>query len=199
MTTSKLTQIVKERSASEMQMLSRDSLKWLNKKITEIRNPVAIANSMVQERFRQTTLAKLGRLYFFYYDPKGKEELPYYDRFPLVLILDKYDDGFLGLNLHYLPYRYRVAFLTKLMKFAVHNKDDEIQRLRITYDILSASKRLKEFRPCIKRYLHGHIRSKLLTIQPDEWEVASLLPLQQFRGAKPQQVWKESVDEIRKQ
>ena len=27
-------------------------------------------------------------MYTFFYDPKTKEKLPYYDRFPLVLILD---------------------------------------------------------------------------------------------------------------
>jgi hypothetical protein len=37
---------------------------------------------------------------------------------PMVLVLDRYNDGFLGLNLHYLPFQYRIAFLGKLMKFA---------------------------------------------------------------------------------
>jgi hypothetical protein len=198
MATSKLTELAKERSTSEMQMMSRQSLDWLRSKMAQIRNPVSVANSIARENFRKTTNYKIGKLYFFYYDPKGKEDLPYYDRFPLVLVLDKHPDGFLGLNLHYLPYRYRVAFLNKLMQYAVLNQDNEIQRLRITYDILSASKRLREFRPCIKKYLHSHMMSKLITIQPDEWEVATLLPIQQFKGAMPQEVWQESVEQIRK-
>jgi hypothetical protein len=198
MATSKLTELAKERSTSEMQMMSRQSLDWLRSKMAQIRNPVSVANSIARENFRKTTNYKIGKLYFFYYDPKGKEDLPYYDRFPLVLVLDKQPDGFLGLNLHYLPYRYRVAFLNKLMQYAVLNQDNEIQRLRITYDILSASKRLREFRPCIKKYLHSHMMSKLITIQPDEWEVATLLPIQQFKGAMPQEVWQESVEQIRK-
>jgi hypothetical protein len=198
MATSKLTEIAQQRSTSEMQVMTKQSMDWLKGKISEIRNPISVANSIARENFRKTTNYKIGKLYFFYYDPKGKNELPYYDRFPLVLILDKHPDGFLGLNLHYLPYRYRVAFLNKLRQYAVLNQDDEIQRLRITYDILNASKRLREFRPCIKKYLHGHLMSKLLTIQPNEWEVASLLPLQQFRGAMPQEVWQESVEQIRK-
>jgi hypothetical protein len=198
MATSKLTEIAQQRSTSEMQVMTKQSMDWLKGKISEIRNPISVANSIARENFRKTTNYKIGKLYFFYYDPKGKNELPYYDRFPLVLILDKHPDGFLGLNLHYLPYRYRVAFLNKLRQYAVLNQDDEIQRLRITYDILNASKRLREFRPCIKKYLHGHLMSKLLTIQPNEWEVASLLPLQQFKGAMPQEVWQESVEQIRK-
>jgi hypothetical protein len=43
------------------------------------------------------------------------------------------------------------------------------------------------------------LKSKILTIHPEEWEVATLLPLQQFKKAKPLRVWKESVQEIRKQ
>jgi hypothetical protein len=62
---------------------------------------------------------------------------------------------------------------------------------------LTASKRFKEFRPCIKRYLTSHIKSKILTIEPEEWDVAVFLPTHLFKGAKPQDIWKESVEEIR--
>jgi hypothetical protein len=37
----------------------------------------------------------------------------------------------------------------------------------------------------------------MITIQPDEWEVAVFLPTQLFKGAKPAEVWKESIQEIR--
>jgi hypothetical protein len=195
---SKLTELAKERSGLELDRLSKDSLSWLKSKIAEIRNPAAIARQIAKENIRQAVQIKQGGLYCFYYDPKGKAEMPYYDIFPMVLILEKYSDGFLGLNLHYLPYQYRVAFLSKLLPYAVLDKDDEIKRLRVTYDILCASKRFKEFQPCIKKYLFGHVRSRLLTIQPNEWEIASLLPLHQFKGASPNKVWQESVEEIRK-
>jgi len=198
MAISKLTKLAEELSQQEFSRLSQESLKWMKSKIQEIRSPSALALNISKEKSRQTTNIKLGRLYCFYYDPKGKDDLPYYDRFPMVLILDKYMDGFLGLNLHYLPYRYRVAFLKKLLQYAVLDKDDEIQRLRVTYEILTASKRLKEFQPCIKRYLYSHTMSKVLAIQPSEWEVATLLPLQQFRKAKPNKVWQDSIEEIRK-
>jgi len=198
MALSKLTELAKERSELELDRLSKDSLSWLKQKIAEIRRPVAVAMQIAKERSRQTVTLKLGRLYCFYYDPKGKADMPYYDRFPMLLVLERYSDGFLGLNLHYLPYRYRVAFLGKLLKYAILDQDDEIKRLRITYDILASSKRFKEFQPCIKRYLFNHIKSKLLTIQPNEWEIASLLPLQQFKGATANKVWQESIQEIRK-
>ena len=194
---SKLTQLANARPA-DMQIGSKKSLEWLSQKIAELRGTSNIPAGMSRERFRQVDNFRLGKLYCFYYDPKGKESLPYYDRFPMVLAIEKYNDGFLGLNLHYLPFNYRLAFLSKLLKFAVQGEPGEIDRLRVTYDILVASKRLKEFRPCIKRYLSGHIQSKILAIQPNEWDIAAFLPLQQFRGAKSQEVWQESLEEIRK-
>jgi hypothetical protein len=194
---SKLTTITQQKSAAEIQSMSRESYKWLLAKIAELRNPSQIPKGIATEKFRQNRKFVLGGLYHFYYDPKGKADLDYYDRFPLVLALEKYGDGFLGLNLHYLPIKYRVAFLDKLMDYAVLDAEDDPKRIRITYDILQASRRFKEFRPCIKRYLHGHIKSKILTIEPKEWEVAIFLPTQLFKGAKPQEVWQESVNEIK--
>ena len=194
---SKLTQITQQKTTAQLQSLSRESHTWLMKKIAELRNVTQIPRGIGVENFRKNKRFILGGLYHFYYDPKGKDDLPYYDRFPLVLALEKYPDGFLGLNLHYLPIKYRVAFLDKLMDYAILNDENEPKRIRITYDILNASKRFKAFRPCIKRYLNSHIKSKIITIQPDEWEVAIFLPTQLFKGAKPAEVWKESVQEIR--
>jgi hypothetical protein len=194
---SKLTQITQQKTTAQLQSLSRESQTWLMKKIAELRNVAQIPRGIGVENFRKNKRFILGGLYHFYYDPKGKDDLPYYDRFPLVLALEKYPDGFLGLNLHYLPIKYRVAFLDKLMDYAILNDENEPMRIRITYDILNASKRFKAFRPCIKRYLNSHIKSKVITVQPNEWEVAIFLPTQLFKGAKPAEVWKESIQEIR--
>jgi hypothetical protein len=197
-TKSKLSQITAEKTSAQLDFLSRESYRWLVAKIAEIRNPKRLATEMLGESFRRTNRLLLGRLYCFYYDPKTKDEMSYYDRFPLVLVLDKHDDGFTGLNLHYLPLKFRVVFLNKLMAYATYTNDDDIKRLRITYDLLASSRRFKAFRPCFKKYLYHHVKSKILTIQPNEWEVAVFLPMQQFKKATPQKVWQESLEEIRK-
>jgi hypothetical protein len=192
-----LTQLAQEKSAGELRTMSKESLKWLMAKIADVRG-VRVAKSISNEKVRQVNKFILGGLYCFYYNPKGKMDLPYYDQFPMVLALERYNDGFLGLNFHYLPIKYRVVFLDKLMNFAMMGDAGEIMRMRVTYDILTASKRLKLFKPCIKRYLSSYIQSKLLTIQPNEWDIAALLPLQQFKGATAPEVWQDSVDELRK-
>jgi hypothetical protein len=196
---SKLTTIAQEKSALQLQTMSRESLKWLTLKIQNLRRPVAIPSTIKAETFRNTNKFLLGRMYFFYYDPKGKDDLPYYDKFPLVLALKKYDDGFLGLNLHYLPLKYRVIFLDKLLDYGgVYNEMEDPIKVRITYDILSATTRFREFRPCIKRYLTSNIKSRILQVQPNEWDVATFLPIQQFKKAPVKQVWQESLEQMRK-
>ena len=194
---SKLTTLAQQKSAAQLQLMSRDSYKWFMEKLQGMKNVSSIPRTIANERDRHTNSFKLGQLYFFYYDPKTKDTLPYYDKFPLVLILEKYKDGFLGLNLHYLPLQYRLAFMDKLMDYASYTAENELKRIRVTYDILSASKRFKEFRPCIKRYLFPHITSKILTVQPQEWETAVFLPIHQFKKAKDKDVWNDSLQEIR--
>ena len=194
---SKLTTLTQQKTAAQLQSMTQESYKWLLKKIAELRNPSSIPAGIKRENWRNANRLVLGGLYCYYYDPKTKDDLPYYDRFPLVLVLERYNDGFLGLNLHYLPVKYRIAFLDKLMGYASYNDEDEVKRMRVTYDILNASRRFREFKPCIKRYLTTHIKSRILTIQPGEWDVAVMLPMHQFKGAKPQQVWQESVNDIR--
>ena len=195
--TSKFTKIVQERSDSQLPILSRDSYSWFTQKIKEIRNPSSLAAGVMREN-RPKGRFLMGGLYCFYYNPKLREQLPYYDSFPVVIPLERYPDGFLGLNIHYLPVKYRMAFLNKLKPYATYNDEDEIKRLRVTYDIISASKRFREFRPCIKKYLNNQIQSKIVAIQPNEWETAIYLPLQQFKKATPQEVWSDSLEEMRK-
>lgn len=195
---SKLSQLAKQKTAAQLQTMGRDSIKWLTKKISELKNPYGIASTIAKEDVRKHNRFQPGGLYYFYYDPKTKDALDYYDRFPLVLVLDIHPDGFTGLNLHYLPIRYRIAFLDKLMEYAVLDDERNPIRLRISYDLLNASKQFKEFKPCFKRYLNGQVQSKILAVQPNEWDIACFLPIQQFRKAAPTKVWEESLQEIRK-
>jgi hypothetical protein len=195
---SRLTKLAQEKSSAQLQTMAKESLQWLMTKIADLKRVSHIASDISKEKSRQVNQFKLGGLYFYYYDAKTKKELPYWDRFPLVLVLEKYPDGFLGLNLHYLPLKYRILFMEKLMNYAILNEDGDIKRIKITYDILNSTRRLKEFQPCLKRYLTSNIKSRILVVQPDEWDIALFLPIQQFMKARPERVWKDSVDQIRK-
>ena len=190
---STLTQLTQQKTALEQEFLSRKSVTWLQSQMRELKSPIKLAREIAKEKTRQGGAFQMGGLYHFFYDPLTKGDLPYYDIFPLVIPLKRDADGFIGLNMHYLPPRYRAVFMDKLMNFAIMNDNDEPKRLRITYDILTATKNFKEFRPCLKRYLNSQIKSKILTIQPPEWEVALFLPTAVFKGAPISKVYAESV------
>lgn len=194
---SKLTTLAQQRSSAQLQVMSRDSLRWLQSKVNELKGRSNIASNLSRETNRWVSRFQLGGLYFFYYDPKTKSDLPYYDRFPLVIPLEIYPGSFLGLNLHYLPMKYRLAFLDKLLDTAELNKNDEIKRVRVTYEILSATKLYREFKPCLKKYIFNQVTSKIIAVQPNEWDIAAVLPVQQFKKQTADQVWEESVDQIR--
>ena len=62
--------------------------------------------------------AYLGNMYFFFYNPKHKKTLPWYDTFPLVFPIKSFSDGFLGLNMHYLAPKDRAILMDQLKEFA---------------------------------------------------------------------------------
>lgn len=197
-----LTTLSEEKAAAQYATMSRESLAWLNRRVQSMNNPSTLIRPLVKEKGRFVRPADrnkflMGGLYFFMYDPKTKSDLPYYDKFPMVIPLKRHSDGFIGLNLHYLPIRTRIAFMKKLLPFAIYNDEDEIKRIRVTYPMLDASSRYREFKPCIKKYLYNHIKSRIIAVEPEEWDIALYLPLQQFKKAPAKEVWQESMEEIR--
>jgi len=130
---------------------------------------------------RKADFPLIGKLYFFKYFPKGYATLPVYDKFPLVLPIEYYSDSILGLNLHYLSGGERKLLLDKLLEYRSNERWDETTKIRMSYTLLSGSKRLESLgRPCIKKYLFTHLRSKFIEIMPDEYDIAIQLPVAQF-------------------
>ena len=162
---------------------------WLMSKIKDLK-PTRQALLNDKERLKTNTI--IGRMYFYYYDPKLKDELPYYDRFPLVIPIERYQDGFLGLNLHYISPRQRIELLDALSDFATNSKYDETTRLRLSWNKLKTVGAAFKAKPCVKRYLFKHVDSRFLEITADEWDIAALLPFQNFQGATANKVYNDS-------
>jgi len=142
----------------------------------------------------------------FQYDPKGKDALPYYDIYPLVFVIDVDREGFLGLNLHYLPPVLRAKLMDGLWDFVPKHQDEELEDIdklsgQMTfkpYQTLKRIRSLRYFRPCLKRYLNSNVMSRLVQIYPDEWNNAVFLPTQRFKKKGPSTVYKDSYAKIRK-
>ena len=134
----------------------------------------------------------LGKMYFYSYNPKWKDELPWYDTFPLVFPIERYPDGFLGLNFHYLAPKHRAILMDQLKMFANNKKYDETTKLRLSYNMLKGFTKIKRSKPTVHRYLNSKVNSKFVLVNADEWEVALFLPVERFKKATKKQVWAHS-------
>ena len=167
---------------------TRQARAWLQNKVKDLNS----RNTLLKDASRQKTDSIIGHMYFYYYDPKTKDSLPYYDRFPLVIPIEQYPDGFLGLNLHYIHPKQRIILLDKLSEYASDSRYDNRTKLRLSYALLSSAARAFEATPCIKRYLYTQVQSRFLEIYANEWDIAALLPMETFVGASTSKVWSDS-------
>jgi hypothetical protein len=140
--------------------------------------------------------ARIGRMLMYRYDPKHKATLPYYDKFPIIFPIEKYKDGWLGINLHYLPPVYRARLMDALYDLINNDQYDETTKLKISYKLLANVAKTRYFRPCIKRYLFSHVKSSLVEIDPKEWDYCAFLPLARFAKADQRKVWDDSIKMI---
>lgn len=173
---------------------SAESLAWLKQKYVGLSPRDVLPKEFIKDIDRYRRVPLIGRLYMFLYKPKYKDELPYYDRFPLVFPIRRVAGGFYGLNIHYLAPRYRALLMDSLYNTISNTKFNETTRLKITYDILNSASKYRWFRPCVKHYLTPHLSSQLLYIDPKEWNLALFVPSEQFRGANKRDVWQDSKE-----
>ena len=134
----------------------------------------------------------LGKMYFFVYNPKHKMTLPYYDMFPLVLPVERYSDGFLGINFHYLAPKERAHLLDEIKIFVNDKTLSEKTRIMLTYDMLRGFTKFKRAKPCLKRYITMYMKTQFIPVLPDEWGPAIFLPVENFKKMSKKAVWMES-------
>ena len=162
------------------------SIQWYRKKIAEFGKPGAL--DLIRDG-RRSGSPFFGNLNMFFYDPKFKKTLPYYDTFPLVLPLGGIAGGFFGINFHYLPIPARIRLLDKLKRFTSNSDFNESTVLNVDYSDL---KNVNLVKPTIHKYLSGYTKSEFRRIDPDEFVIAALLPVHRFKKGSENDVWRDS-------
>jgi hypothetical protein len=170
--------------------LSRGSRNWLNDNVTRASKPASRKKLLAEGE--SVAEAVVGKMFMYFYDAKTKKDLPYWDKFPLIFIIDLLNDGWLGINLHYLDRKLRMRLFDKLLQFANDKSLDKITKLRLSYSFLRNFTQYPEVKPCLKRYLSRQVRSDLITVQPIDWEIALFLPVEQFQKQTKETVWQRS-------
>ncbi len=161
---------------------TKESREWFRERLKNIRAARFNRNALLQNEalvIRDTP--RPGSMYMYFYDPKLKKILPYYDTFPLAVVVGPAEGGFYGLNLHYLPPIMRARMLDALLGTLNNKAYNETTKFQINYQMLSKLSSVPYYKECFKHYLFDHVESKLAEIQPPEWEIATFLPTAQWR------------------
>lgn len=182
-----------------------ESIRWYRKQVRQLSGysddphysrGSGLRTDLLKDSSRSRTNYFPGMMYLFVYDPKLKKTLPYYDKFPLVFFIGPCEDGtWLGINLHYLGYRQRLLLFNELSTLANNRLTNPQAKLILAYQMLKGMARFKAFKPCLHKYLPGHIVSRLIKIDAPDWETALFLPVENFSKKGKTFVWRES-DEI---
>ena len=125
--------------------------------------------------------ASLGDLFCYYYNPKYRKTLPYYDMFPMIMLLSAEKETFLGINFHYLRPKWRAILLDRVSA-KIGGGLPKWSKLR----------QIKQIAPTIKRYRFDHIMRKVIPIEDDEQEIAIFLPTERFKKSGKAKVWSGS-------
>ena len=158
---------------SKLRKSGKEPYQWYRNRIKELGTP---SQAQLIRDGKITGRVNFGALNMFIYDPKLKNKLPYYDTFPLVLPIERYRDGFLGINFHYLPYALRARLLSRLDQNANY----------------SALKNVRLVKPTLKRYLNSNVRSRFRKLEEEDFMTAIMLPVQRFRKSSASKVWSDS-------
>ena len=176
---SKVLSTVAKLLPKEIESGTEDSLQWFRTNVRDLKiKPQVIMRGL--EAVSNTGL-KQGGVYMFYYDAKWKDTLPYWDKYPIVVPLELYSDGFLGINIHYISPSMRVPLLQKMFEFTKDNEELEGDaRMIIDYDTTQLESGLRNAGPCIKRYLTSHIGARITRVPKEQWETLMMMPTAKF-------------------
>lgn len=176
------------------------STDWFRKKIAELggNSPSAKYDLLKTTKEKQVTRFLPGCMYMFKYDPKTKDDLPYYDIFPCSLIFSVEGNLVRGINFHYLPIPIRAKLYDKLWQIMMVYRNNQQQCKRITWKFLSNVSKFPEVRACVRSYLYSHIQSKLIRVDIDDMKTAILLPVEAFAKKSQSYVARESGQIIKR-
>lgn len=175
------------------------STQWFNQQARLLQMQGATPGRMIKDNDESNWANRItpGRLYFYKYDAKHKDTLPYWDQYPLVFPYAETEDkkGFYGLNMHYIPYEWRIKILDSLIQIDTSRRSAD-KKLILSWDLIKESSKLKYLKPCVHMYLYNHLRSGMKQVHSRDWATAMLMPIASWVGSNNTKVWKDSKSKI---
>jgi len=183
------------------------SMRWYRQKVQALL-PQPQVRQMIREGYKEgkvTVRPNFGTMNLFYYRPKTPQRLKYYDIFPLVIPMGRrLNNGFVGINFHYLSIPQRWALLERLQAFQTPSELDAFDSEEGAGEVVSLFwsriKKVRAVRPIVRRYLTEYMMSRFLRIEISEMLIAASLPVERFyegswskrKRVQPRQVFKDT-------
>lgn len=176
-----------------------DPVAWLREQAQQMRED---SPNKVLEAGQRTKRLLPGRMYMMRYNPINRATLPYYDMFPVFLCMNVRNGWFSGLNFHYLPPIYRAELMDALYPFVIAPNTTgtdmstsirtRVQK-RVDWDMLNKRRSFMSFKPMWKRYNMKAVIGNYMYVPPIAWDTVMMLPVQRFRKAGINKVWRDSM------
>jgi len=152
---------------------------------------------------KPTSTLVSGNMYFYQYI--AEPTVAFYDAFPLIFMIRRKGTNFEGINFHYLSTERRLE-LFKLMKdfFSTDTVESDTRLLVKGFRrILLVSKAYRDAKVALHRYKFANIQSKIIMVEPKNWEYAIKEPVQKFftntgRKKASGSVWRKTLKQSKK-
>jgi len=178
----------------DISYLSQESINWFYR-FTKLYVRNASFQQVAAEG-QPTTKMIPGQVYTYIYDAKFKDELPYWDAHPLILCTSVTDKGWYGINFHYMPPVARLVIFSVLMTTINNANYTDNLKLKMNWkkavSFANTVGKHKELKHSIKQYLGSHVKSPIIKVNPEAWEMALFLPYSKFQKNQARYVWKQA-------
>lgn len=159
-----------------------------------------------------------GKIYVFKYDPKYKEELPWFDQNPVVLAIEQVNNNDLGINLNLLPVPYKEKLLDELftrMNIKVDKKETDMiseilglenpsgidalkeKPLRITYEGIKAYLKRDGYDFALRQYIPSRKKNQTV-VSYSKWPEIALCDFMEFNKTNVMKVRQMFNDYLKK-
>lgn len=190
----RIEQAWKRNNPSAQKRNTARSLDWFSKYVRRAYNKVG-TGVMFRDRSLWKSKFTIGKMYFFEYSAKHAETLEIWDRMPLIFPFGSYvaKDGMTivtAINLHYLPPALRRVAFSSLLKLRTEKRYRKQTRLELEWAALKAMSNHKLFEHAVHAYRMDHIRSTLVEVPAQSWELALFLPTERWAKGSNKTAWK---------
>ena len=165
--------------------LSKKSLFWfVRQRLSLKRNPrVSFSRLKAHQDLGKWTMRPLpGNLYLARYQPLQKNTLPFWDEYPLVLVLKSDNKYVQGVNMHYMHPQARFKYLTEIQKRYKWNEDSLVAIRNLNWNKVSVGRIKWATKASHRRYSREGLVTPWKKIHQKYWPLVCLLPLENISG-----------------